>query len=82
MKPSASYYPETNSMWLVFSETPSVESQEIADDIVVAYGPADEIVAIEFVGGVRELFAELLRSPRGESEAATKTRPARERKAS
>ena len=80
MKPSVSYYPETNSMWLVFSETPSVESEEIAEDIVVAFGPAGEVVAIEFIGGVRELFAELLSSPLGESEEATKAHPAKGRK--
>ena len=64
MKPYAHYDTETDSLGIFLSETKSVEAEEVADDVIVSFGPSNEIVGIEFIGQVRELFKELLASER------------------
>ncbi len=41
------YYPETDILYIELEETPSVESEEIADGVVLDYDNSDEIVGIE-----------------------------------
>ncbi len=41
------YYPETDTLYIELKETPSVESEEIADGVVLDYDNSGEIVGIE-----------------------------------
>ena len=41
------YYPETDTLYIEFKDTPSVESEEIADGIVVDYDESGEVIGIE-----------------------------------
>ncbi len=41
------YYPETDTFYIELKEVPSVESEEIADGVVVDYDEDGEIVGIE-----------------------------------
>jgi uncharacterized protein YuzE len=42
-----SYYPETDTFYIELKELPSVESEEIAEGIVVDYAENGEVVGIE-----------------------------------
>ena len=42
-----SYYHETDTLYIEFKDVPSVESEEIADGVVVDYDEKGEIVGIE-----------------------------------
>jgi len=42
-----SYHPDTDSLYIAFSETPSVDSDEIAQDVVVDFAEDGRIVGIE-----------------------------------
>lgn len=42
-----SYFPETDTLYISFSETPSVDSDEIAPDVVVDFAEDGRIVGIE-----------------------------------
>ena len=59
-KPEVHYYPETDTMWVVLSDRPSVESAEVAENVIVALSEDGEPVAIEFLGPVSEIFADLI----------------------
>ncbi len=41
------YYPETDSLYIDLSSTPSVESQEVAEGIVLDYDAAGNLVGID-----------------------------------
>ena len=41
------YYPETDTLYIEIKETPSIESEEISNGIVVDYDELGEIVEIE-----------------------------------
>ena len=41
------YYPETDTLYVELKETPSVESEEIAEGIVIDYDGSGEIIGIE-----------------------------------
>jgi uncharacterized protein YuzE len=41
------YYPETDTLYVELKEIPSVESEEVADGVVVDYDESGEIVGIE-----------------------------------
>jgi len=41
------YYPETDTFYIELKEVPSVESEEIADGVVIDYDENGEIVGIE-----------------------------------
>jgi len=41
------YYPETDTVYIEIKSNPSVESEEIADGVVVDYDESGEIVGIE-----------------------------------
>ena len=41
------YYPETDTFYIELKDTPSVESEEIADGVVVEYDENGEVVGIE-----------------------------------
>ena len=41
------YYPETDTLYIEIKETPSIESEEISNGIVVDYDELGEIVGIE-----------------------------------
>jgi uncharacterized protein YuzE len=42
-----SYYPETDSLYIDLSETPSVESREISEGVVLDYDAAGNVVGID-----------------------------------
>ncbi len=44
------YYPETDTLYVELKGTPSTESEEIAEGIVVDYDESGEIVGIEVEG--------------------------------
>jgi uncharacterized protein YuzE len=58
--PEVHYYPETDTMWVILSDQPSVESNEVATNVIVAVDKDGGPVAIEFLGPVHKLFAELI----------------------
>ena len=41
------YYPETDTLYISLSEETSVDSDEVAEDVVVDYGPDGRVVGIE-----------------------------------
>ena len=41
------YYPETDTLYIELKETPSVESEEVSDGVVVDYDKNGEVVGIE-----------------------------------
>ena len=41
------YYPETDSLYIDLSSSPSVDSQEIAENLVVDYGRDGRIVGLD-----------------------------------
>ena len=41
------YYPETDSLYIDLSSSPSVDSQEIAENLVVDYGQDGRIVGLD-----------------------------------
>jgi uncharacterized protein YuzE len=41
------YYPDTDTFYIELKEVPSVESEEIADGVVVDYDENGEVVGIE-----------------------------------
>jgi uncharacterized protein YuzE len=45
-------------MMIHLADGPSVESEKVAEYIVLAFDKDNRVVAIEFVGGVQELFPE------------------------
>ncbi len=51
------YYPETDTLYVELKETPSVESEEIAEGIVIDYDGSEEIVGIEIerISGKRSI---------------------------
>jgi uncharacterized protein YuzE len=42
-----SYYPDTDSLYIDLSETPSVESREISEGVVLDYDEAGHVVGID-----------------------------------
>jgi len=42
-----SYHQETDSLYIHFSETPSVDSEEVAPNVVVDFGADGAIVGLE-----------------------------------
>ncbi len=60
MKPYAHYHPDTDSMMIHLSDTPSVEAAEVAEDVILAFDKENNVVAIEILNGSRELFGELV----------------------
>ena len=42
-----SYYPDTDSLYIDLLETPSVESQEISEGVVLDYDAAGNVVGID-----------------------------------
>jgi uncharacterized protein YuzE len=42
-----SYFPETDTFYIEIKEKPSVESEEIADGVVIDYDENGEIVGVE-----------------------------------
>jgi uncharacterized protein YuzE len=42
-----SYYPDTDSLYIDLSETPSVESREISEGVVLDYDAAGNVVGID-----------------------------------
>jgi uncharacterized protein YuzE len=42
-----SYYPDTDSLYIDLSETPSVESREISEGVVLDYDEAGNVVGID-----------------------------------
>ena len=42
-----SYHEETDSLYIHFSETPSVDSEEVAPNVVVDFGADGAIVGLE-----------------------------------
>jgi uncharacterized protein YuzE len=41
------YYPETDTFYIELKEVPSIESEEVADGVVVDYDQNGEIIGIE-----------------------------------
>jgi uncharacterized protein YuzE len=69
MKPHVRYSHQDDSLAIFLADSPSVESEEIVDNVVLAYDAADRVVGIEIVGGARELFADLIAQVAAESSA-------------
>ena len=42
-----SYYPDTDSLYIDLSETPSVESREISEGVILDYDAAGHVVGID-----------------------------------
>ena len=42
-----SYYPDTDSLYIDLSETPSVETREISEGVVLDYDEAGHVVGID-----------------------------------
>jgi uncharacterized protein YuzE len=42
-----SYYPDTDSLYIDLTETPSVESREISEGVVLDYDEAGNVVGID-----------------------------------
>ena len=42
-----SYYPDTDSLYIDLAETPSVESREISEGVVLDYDAAGHVVGID-----------------------------------
>jgi uncharacterized protein YuzE len=42
-----SYYPDTDSLYIDLTETPSVESREISEEVVLDYDEAGNVVGID-----------------------------------
>ena len=53
------YYPETDTFYIEIKDVPSVESEEIAEGIVVDYGETGEIIGIEIEGVSRRRDVEI-----------------------
>lgn len=61
MKPYAHYHPETDSMMIALAEPPDgTESEEVAENIIAIFDKDNRLVALEIVGGAKQIFAEFL----------------------
>ncbi len=49
------YYAETDSLYIDLSSAPSVDSQEIADNLVVDYGEDGRIVGLDIQHASRQM---------------------------
>lgn len=49
------YYPETDTLYIDLSEQASVESEEIADGIVLDYDAAGNVVGMEIEGASKKV---------------------------
>ncbi len=49
------YYPETDSLYIDLSTAPSVESQEIADNLIADYDEHGQIVGLDIQRASRHL---------------------------
>lgn len=49
------YYPETDTLYIDLSEQESVESEEIADGIVLDYDAAGNVVGMEIEGDSKKV---------------------------
>jgi len=54
------YYPETDTIYIEIKSNPSVESEEIADGVVVDYDESGEIVGIEIENASQRKRVEFL----------------------
>jgi uncharacterized protein YuzE len=55
------YDPATDSLSINLTGKPTAESEEVADNVIVGYDDQNRVVLIEFMGGVRKMFAPLLK---------------------
>ena len=53
------YYPETDTFYIEIKDVPSVESEEIADGVVIDYDEKGEIVGIEIEKAVKRKDIEI-----------------------
>ena len=60
IKPRVVYAPDTDSLGIFLSDHPGTEAEEVAENFIVTYDDDNNIVGIEILSGVRQLFAELL----------------------
>ena len=60
-KASVYYDPATDSLSINLAGKPAAESEEVADDVIVGYDDQNRVVLIEFMGGVRQMFAPLIK---------------------
>ncbi|MEX2599426.1 MAG: DUF2283 domain-containing protein [Dehalococcoidia bacterium] len=58
--PIVRYFPDTDTMGIDLSDEPSVEANEIATNVIVAVDKDGVPVAVEFLGPVHEIFADLI----------------------
>ncbi|NJL83255.1 MAG: DUF2283 domain-containing protein [Chloroflexaceae bacterium] len=54
------YYPETDSLYIELKAEPSVDSQEIADNVVVDFGDDGSVVGIDIDQASKKLDLESL----------------------
>lgn len=54
------YDPSTDSMSINLVDRPAADNEEIAENVIVGYDKDNNVVLIEFMGGVRDLFAPLI----------------------
>ncbi|MBI4198297.1 MAG: DUF2283 domain-containing protein [Chloroflexi bacterium] len=59
-KPTAHYFPETDTLIIHLADRPGVEAAEVAEDVILTYDADNNVVAIEILNGVAALFSELI----------------------
>ena len=65
------YYPETDSLYINLSEQPSVESQEISEDILLDYDAEGQLVRIDIDNASNKIDMEKLILSRLPSQVET-----------
>lgn len=65
------YDPATDSLSINFTGKPAAESEEVADNVIVGYDDQNRVVLIEFMGGVRKMFAPLIKGQKIQEAKAT-----------
>jgi uncharacterized protein YuzE len=64
------YDPATDSLSINLTGKPAAESEEVADNVIVGYDDQNRVVLIEFMGGVRKIFAPLIKGQKTQEAKA------------
>ncbi len=64
MHPHVYYDPRTDALAIIVADGKAVESEEIAENILLGYDEHDKVVLIEVMNHAKELFADFIQKAR------------------
>lgn len=72
-KPKTSYDAETDTRRIEMADTPAVDNEEVAEDVIVGFDKDNKVVSIEILNGVWALLSPVIKNKKSNEPPSSRS---------